>query len=699
MTKRNLTFTILFLLLATSLAAATFIVPSDRELVRRSDAIAVAVVTSSIAQPTAAGGIETVTTFDVVEPLKGFLPPIVDVYEPGGVLPERAVIIPGVPRFAAGERVLLFLARTPQDRWAVLDLAVGKFTFTNDRVGRRLLVRDEAGIVGWQSDGTPHREPHRDAARFLEFLRAETRGATAPMDYEVPYQPLAIESKLAPSSSAVGSVIPAIAPYTATSYTSLVGNNLGARWNVFPTPVTWYTGSGSSSTAMNGTQTAVNSWDNDANSNINYTYAGNDPCVPSCHTTGLAGSDGFNTVLFERNLSAYGIPPFTCNGNSYSGTLGIGGITSTQSTHTGPNSETFWTTREGDVEMNQGVLACSALINNGGFASGLTHEVGHTLGFRHSDQTRANNPSVPCSSDASLECSSTAIMTSAVPSGLNAQLQTWDQHAANAVYPGTSPPPPPVTPTPIRDFNGDGWSDVLWRNSQSGQVVVWFIADAHFIGGTSLGTADLNWRLVGANDFNRDGRVDLLWRNTSNGANAVWYMNGTTLQSTADVPAAPDVNWNIEATGDFNSDGWPDIVFHHHATGRVVIWLMVGTTRSSAVEVGSAADLKWHIVGAGDFNGDGNTDIAWRHATNGNNVFWRMSGTTLVSGVEIDRLADNNWKITGVADYNLDGTPDFFWHNTANGNNALWYIRSFAFAGGAAVDALPDLTWLGSGPR
>jgi FG-GAP-like repeat len=692
MHTKNTTLFALLLLLATSSTAAVFIVPSDREMVRRADAIALATATRSYAQPTAAGGIETVTSFDVTETIKGELPPIIDVHEPGGVFGGRALIIPGVPRFADGERVLLFLSRTPRGTWAVTEIAAGKFNFARDRAGRRLLARTEADIVGWDPNGAPHREPHRDAERFLQFLRAEAGGGMGRVDYEVPYAPL---TDLAPSAKSLP-VIPANAPYSATSYTSLVGNNLGARWNVFPAAVPWYTGNGSSQTAINGTTTAMASWNNDPSSNIAYTYNGNDSC--GCHTTGLAGADNMNTVLFERNLSQYGIGAFQCSGNTYSGTLGIGGITSTSSQHAGPNGESFWTTREADVEMNVGVLACSSLINNGGFASGITHEVGHTLGFRHSDQTRANNPSVPCSSDPSLECSGSAIMTSAVPFGLNAQLQLWDQHAANAVYPGTSTPPP--TPlSHIKDFNGDGRSDVLWRNSATGEAVAWFLTNARFVGGASLGAADLNWRLVGASDFNRDGRIDLVWRNGATGANVVWFMNGTTLTSSASLPSATDLNWNIEATADFNGDGWPDIVFHHHGTGRVAIWLMNGTTRSSAADVGAASDLNWHIVGAGDFNSDGNTDIAWRHAANGSNVFWRMNGVTLVGGVEVDRLIDPNWQITGVADYNNNGTPDFFWHNRANGNNAIWYINNFAFAGGAAVDGLPDLRWQGAGPR
>jgi hypothetical protein len=194
-------------------------------------------------------------------------------------------------------------------------------------------------------------------------------------------------------------------------------------------------------------QAAFTSWDNDCGSNVNYVYAGVDD---GTHTQGLHATDGRNTILFERDLSSWGVAPFTCSSNSYSGTLGIGGITSAS----GQNSvagETFVTTAEGDVEMNRGLANCTLLFSNGDFNSALTHEVGHTLGFRHSDQTR--DSAAACTTDASLECSNQAIMKSFIANGLNAALQVWDQHAVQAVYPGnvcapTSCTAPAITQQP-----------------------------------------------------------------------------------------------------------------------------------------------------------------------------------------------------------------------------------------------------------
>jgi hypothetical protein len=444
-------------------SASSFVVPSDRELIRRADAIVIGSALSSYPQLNTSGGIETVTVLSIEETIKGTAAGTINIVEPGGELGKRATVVAGVPRFEEGKRVLLFLARTGTDRWAVTQLVLGKFSYESDVSGRRLLVRDEAEITGWDGDLKPYRERRRVAESFLEFVRAEAEARMAPADYFTETEPLRLQPKASGTSPRL-TPKPLVAPFTANSYTMLISGNLGSRWTAFPNSVLWFMGTTQEAGAPGGgvtaIQTAFTSWDNDCGSNVNYSYAGVDD---GTHAQGLHGVDGRNTILFERDLSGWGIPPFTCSGNSYSGTLGIGGITEAS----GQNSvsgETFATTIEGDVEMNRGIANCTLLFNNGDFNSAVTHEVGHTLGFRHSDQNRSS--SAACTTDASLECSNQAIMKSFISTGLNAALQTWDQHAVQAVYPGNVCAPnsctaPAITQQPVSTTITAGGSATL----------------------------------------------------------------------------------------------------------------------------------------------------------------------------------------------------------------------------------------------
>lgn len=443
---------IVFLAAVVPLRATTFVVPPDRDMVHRADTIVIATALTSYSRYNGDGGVETVTPMSVEETIKGLdVPATIDVVEPGGAIDGIITAIAGVPRFREGRRMLLMLSRTGSDRWAVTELVLGKFSFDVDTGGRNVLVRDEDEIVGWDPNLDVHREHRRLADPFLRFVRTEARGGMGKADYFTNALPLTTQSTsttLTPGTN--------IAPYSATSYTMVVSGAMGSRWNVFPNAVSIFRGVSGEPGAPNNGDTAIGAaiaaWDNDCLSNVNYVYAGIDN---GSHTQGLHAPDGANTILFEQDLSAWGVAPFSCSANGYSGTLGLGGVTSASGSNV-VNGETFATTNEADVMMNQGLANCSLLFSNGDFNSAVTHEVGHTLGFRHSDQNRSNNAA--CSTDPSLECSSSAIMTAFVTHGVNGALQAWDQHAVDAIYPGNVCAPGASCTAPAITANPTGTS-------------------------------------------------------------------------------------------------------------------------------------------------------------------------------------------------------------------------------------------------
>jgi hypothetical protein len=107
---------------------------------------------------------------------------------------------------------------------------------------------------------------------------------------------------------------------------------------------------------------------------------------------------------------------------------------------------------------------------------------------------------------------------------------------------------------------------------------------------------DMNWKIVGTGDFNGDGKTDLLWRNDSNGLNAVWYMNGVTVTGYAYLDTVTDMNWKIVGTADFNGDGKVDIIWRNYATGQNGVWYLNGVTYIGYDYFMTASDLNWHIV-------------------------------------------------------------------------------------------------------
>jgi hypothetical protein len=107
-----------------------------------------------------------------------------------------------------------------------------------------------------------------------------------------------------------------------------------------------------------------------------------------------------------------------------------------------------------------------------------------------------------------------------------------------------------------RSFNGDGRSDILWRNNV-GTLAMWLMNGSAVAGTSVLGTVPLGWTIVGIGDFNGDRKADLLWRDGA-GTLALWRMNGFVTLGT-NILGAVATAWSVSRIADFNGDGKSDI--------------------------------------------------------------------------------------------------------------------------------------------
>src|SRR5262249_12381124 len=103
------------------------------------------------------------------------------------------------------------------------------------------------------------------------------------------------------------------------------------------------------------------------------------------------------------------------------------------------------------------------------------------------------------------------------------------------------------------------------------------------------------WAIVGQRDFNGDGFADILWRNGTSGQTMIWLMNGASLIGTGS-PGTVTTGWAVAGTGDFNGDGFGDVLWYNATTGQAVIWLLSGTSVIGGGSPGSATG-PWTIAG------------------------------------------------------------------------------------------------------
>ena len=232
--------------------------------------------------------------------------------------------------------------------------------------------------------------------------------------------------------------------------------------------------------------------------------------------------------------------------------------------------------------------------------------------------------------------------------------------------------------TATHDFNGDGKSDILWRDT-GGDIAVWLMNGGTVTQSTGLSTVPGTLSVVGQKDFNGDGNADILWRDTS-GNVSMWFMNGAAVASTAAVGNLAS-NWGIYGTADLNGDGKGDLLLRDSGTGTVALWLMNGATIASTKNLG-AVPATWTIVG------EANGDILWRDAA-GDIALWIVQNGQVTGSAGLGTVP-SNFVIQGVGDFNGDGSIDILWRDTTSGTLSIWFTNGTQVTSGASVGVLPS---------
>ena len=242
----------------------------------------------------------------------------------------------------------------------------------------------------------------------------------------------------------------------------------------------------------------------------------------------------------------------------------------------------------------------------------------------------------------------------------------------------------PVLRPNTHDYNGDGTSDIAWRDT-SGDLSLWLMNGAIVSSSGGAGVVPGSWSIVGQRDFDGDLKYDLLWRDTS-GNTAMWFLNGTQVTSTAALGVIPTV-WTVVVTADFDGDGKGDILWQD-TSGDLAVWIMNGAAVSSTGSIGNVPST-WQVVGTGDFDGDGKADLLWRDGS-GNTAIWFMNGTQVSSSVGFGNIP-SVWSVAGTGDFDGDGMSDIVWQDSS-GNISMWLMNGAAVLSSGGLGNVP-ITW------
>jgi VCBS repeat protein len=258
---------------------------------------------------------------------------------------------------------------------------------------------------------------------------------------------------------------------------------------------------------------------------------------------------------------------------------------------------------------------------------------------------------------------------------------------------------------PIVDFNRDGFFDLLWHNRADGRFSTWLMTGTQTFRGVSFTTSqvpDTNWELVGSGDLNGDGHSDLVWRNKADGRISAWLMAGLQKYDAAllSIPQVSNLEWRVRAVADVNGDGRADIFWQHQTQGLVAVWLMNGFTvlDGSLVQAPVISDLNWRLVGVTATSLDDRITLYWQHDGDGRLARWDVLQMTLrgasLTGTVVH---DTDWKIRAMGDLDRDGIAEYIWQHQVDGRVVVWWSGSYANT--VDLGAVPDTNWQLVGPR
>lgn len=242
----------------------------------------------------------------------------------------------------------------------------------------------------------------------------------------------------------------------------------------------------------------------------------------------------------------------------------------------------------------------------------------------------------------------------------------------------------PLATAVRNDFNGDGVSDILWRNTSTGANQFWRSGNSA-TAATLTTVAKMSWQVVGVGDFNGDAVADILWRDMATGRNQIWRSGSNSTQTA--VTTVANMNWQVAGVGDFNGDGVDDILWRDASTGRNQIWRSGSSSTQTAIT--TVGNRNWKVVGIGDFDGDDVDDILWRDASTGRNQIWRSGDSSTQTAVST--VGNPAWNVIGIGDFDGDGNADILWRNVSTGANQIW--RSGNSATQTAVATVGNPAW------
>ena len=137
---------------------------------------------------------------------------------------------------------------------------------------------------------------------------------------------------------------------------------------------------------------------------------------------------------------------------------------------------------------------------------------------------------------------------------------------------------------------------MLLRNSNTGGLEVYDIANNQITNGASIGAVGVDWKFSGVGNFSSvPGETDLLLRNANTGGLEVYDINNNQLTGAAFIGTV-GLDWQFAGIAPANGAGTSDLVLRNVNTGAFEVYDIANNQLTAAASLG-AVGTDWQLGG------------------------------------------------------------------------------------------------------